>query len=150
MIYPTRITSYYTLILSRFQERLFPRMGPACYRRFVDHVENYINAFVKEAEYREKNVVLDMASYEILRRENSAVRCCFGLFGYVLGLDLPDEIFEHPDMMAMHLAAVDMVCWSNVRDFLISFPMTSPHRSYCSRTFIPTIWSKLWGIPLTT
>ena len=89
-------------------------MGPACYRRFVGHVEDYINAVTKEAEYREENVVLDMDSFETLRRENSAVRCCFGLFGYVLGLDLPDEIFYHPDMMAMHLAAVDMVCWSNV------------------------------------
>ncbi|KAK7690615.1 hypothetical protein QCA50_005714 [Cerrena zonata] len=97
----------------QFKARLFPRMSPTCYRRFVGHVEEYINAVAKEAEYREKNIVLDIASYEALRRENSAVRCCFGLFGYVLGLDLPDEIFQHPIMMAMHLTAVDTVCWSN-------------------------------------
>ena len=73
-----------------------------------------MNGFSVEAELREKNVVLDLASYDPLRRENSAVRYCFGLFGYVLGLDLPDEIFEHPIFMEMHLAAVDMVTWSNV------------------------------------
>lgn len=63
---------------------------------------------------REKNIVVDLASYDPLRRENSAVRYSFGLFGYVLSLDLPDEIFNHPVFMEMHLAAVDMVTWSNV------------------------------------
>ncbi|CAL1716774.1 unnamed protein product [Somion occarium] len=97
----------------QFRARLFPRMGPACYRRFIKHAEDYVNGFTREAEYRELGVVLDMASYEVLRRENSAVRFFFGLFGYVLGLDLPDEVFHHPVMMEMHLAAVDTVCWSN-------------------------------------
>lgn len=87
---------------------------PACYRRFIQHCKDYITAVGKEAELRENDLVLDVDSFQILRRENSAVRFCFGLFGYVLGLDLPDEIYEHPVMMSMHLAAVDMVCWSNV------------------------------------
>lgn len=58
--------------------------------------------------------MLDPAAYETLRRENSAVRFCCGLAGYALGIDLPDEIVEHPAFMAMHLSTVDMVCWSNV------------------------------------
>ncbi|KAI0077885.1 terpenoid synthase [Panus rudis PR-1116 ss-1] len=97
----------------QFRQRLFPRMGPATYRRFLQHCKDYVDGFTKEAELREHNVVLDSASYEALRRENSAVRFCFGLFGYVLGLDLPDYIFNDPVMMSMHLAAVDTVCWSN-------------------------------------
>lgn len=67
-----------------------------------------------EADLREQSVVLDVDSYNMLRRENSAVRYCFGLFGYLLNLDLPDEIFEHHVFMRMHLAAVDMVTWANV------------------------------------
>lgn len=73
-----------------------------------------MRAFGKEAHLRENGIVLDVDSYNALRRENSAVRYCFGLFGYLLGLDLPDEIFYHPILIRMHLAAVDMVCWSNV------------------------------------
>ncbi|PSR88980.1 hypothetical protein PHLCEN_2v4942 [Hermanssonia centrifuga] len=96
-----------------FRARFFPHTGPATLRRFLKHTEAYVHGFGREAELREAGVVLDVESYNVLRRENSAVRYCFGLFGFLLGLDLPDEIFEHPIMMEMHLAAVDMVTWSN-------------------------------------
>lgn len=98
----------------RFRKRLLQFNVPACYRRLLKHAEDYVNAFAVEAELRERNEVLDPESYIVLRRENSAVRFCFGMFGFTLGLDLPDETFEHPVMMRLHLAAVDMVCWSNV------------------------------------
>jgi len=96
-----------------FRKRLVSNMGPACWNRYLMHCEKYMNAFTKEAEYREKNVILGVESYQVLRRENSAVRTCFGLFGHTLGLDLPDEVFNHPVFLGMHLDAVDMVCWSN-------------------------------------
>ena len=89
----------------------------------MKHTEAYVNGFTVEAGLREKNVVLDLVAYDQLRRENSAVRYCFGLFGYILDLDLPDEIFEHPVFMRMHLAAVDMVTWSNVWLFPILIPL---------------------------
>lgn len=56
-----------------------------------------------------------MESYETLRRENSAIRLCFGLFEFVLGVDLPDEVFDDPAFLNLYWAAADMVCWSNVR-----------------------------------
>jgi hypothetical protein len=67
-----------------------------------------------EATLRERGEVLDLASFILLRRENSAVRLCFGLFEYVLGIDLPDSVFEDPIFMSLYWAATDMVCWSNV------------------------------------
>ncbi|OBZ72724.1 Linoleate 10R-lipoxygenase COP4 [Grifola frondosa] len=96
-----------------FTVRLLKHCGPLTYRRFIKHCKDYVEAFAKEAELRESGQVLDLESYQILRRENSAVRFCFGLFGYVLGIDLPDEVVEHPAFVTMHLATVDMVCWSN-------------------------------------
>ncbi|KAI0091347.1 terpenoid synthase [Irpex rosettiformis] len=96
-----------------FRARFFPAAGPATLGRFMQHTEAYVNGFSVEAELREKDVVLDLVAYDKLRRENSAVRYCFELFGCMLNLDLPDEIFEHPVFMRMHLAAVDMVTWSN-------------------------------------
>jgi hypothetical protein len=103
--------------LHSFKARLLPDVGPATLRRFIKHTEDYVNGFGVEAELREKNVVLDIPAYNKLRRENSAVRYCFGLFGYLLDDDLPDEIFEHPVFMRMHLAAVDMIAWANVCSF---------------------------------
>jgi hypothetical protein len=83
-------------------------------RRFLDHCKEYINCVVIEAELRERGEILDLPSFTALRRENSAIRLCFGLFEYVLGVDLPDEVFEDPVFMRLYWAAADMVCWSNV------------------------------------
>lgn len=89
--------------------------GPACFRRFLVHCEAYVEAVAIEAELRERHEVLDMVAFEALRRENSAIRLCFGLFEFVLGVDLPDFVFENEDFMNLYWAAADMVCWSNVR-----------------------------------
>ena len=79
-----------------------------------------------EAEYRERGEILDMESFKHLRRENSAIRLCFGLFEYSLGIDLPDEVFQHPIFERLYWAAADMVCWANVCLSLSSLP------HYCS------------------
>lgn len=97
-----------------FKKRLTRLAKPTCFRRFLQHCEDYIEAISKEAEYREAGQVLDMASFEDLRRENSAIRLCFGLFEYALGIDLPDEVFTDSTFMCLYWAAADMVCWSNV------------------------------------
>jgi hypothetical protein len=64
-----------------------------------------------------------------LRRENSAVRLCFGLLESVLGIDLPDKVFADDIFMSLHFTAVDMICWSNVRIFHAS-PDTRPLISF--------------------
>ena len=67
-----------------------------------------------EAELRERGEVIDMKAFEALRRENSAIRLCFGLFEFVLGVDLPDFVFANEAFMDIYWAAADMVCWANV------------------------------------
>ncbi|KAH8100907.1 isoprenoid synthase domain-containing protein [Cristinia sonorae] len=96
-----------------FRARLLKYAGPGCFKRFLKHSADYVRAVGKEAEYRERGEVLDLNAYETLRRENSAVRVCFGLFEFVLGVDLPDEVFECPEFMTLYWAACDMICWSN-------------------------------------
>jgi hypothetical protein len=83
-------------------------------RRFLKHCKDYIECVATEAELREQGEVLNLTSFIALRRENSAIRLCFGLFEYVLGIDLPDEVFMDPVFMSLYWAAADMVCWSNV------------------------------------
>ena len=101
-----------------FKQRLLEYAGPRCYRRFLIHCVDYVNAVAREAELREQGEVLDIAAFQTLRRENSAIRLCFGLFEFVLGVDLPDAVFQDEHFMTLYWAAADMVCWSNV-----SFPM---------------------------
>lgn len=77
----------------------------------------YIEAVSKEAELRERREILSVAEYLPLRRDNSAVRLCFGLLEFVLGIDLPDKVFADDIFMSLHFTAIDMICWSNVRTF---------------------------------
>lgn len=131
-----------------FRARLAKHSGPTCYRRFVGMCNDYIEAVAVEADLRERGVILDVEPYMLLRRENSAVRFCFGLFEYILGMDLPDEIYDHPVFRRMHLAAIDMVCWANVSIFRFDTAFTHPN--ILLRTFTPTIWSRPWVTRLTT
>ncbi|EPQ52751.1 terpenoid synthase [Gloeophyllum trabeum ATCC 11539] len=96
-----------------FRQRFMRHAGPGCLRRFLKHSEDYVEAVAKEAEYRERGEVLGRDAFRDLRRENSAVRLCFGLFEFCLGIDLPDEVFEDHTFMSLYWAACDMVCWSN-------------------------------------
>ncbi|KAI0711928.1 terpenoid synthase [Cerioporus squamosus] len=96
-----------------FKQRLLEYAGPRCYRRFLVHCVDYVNAVAREAELRERGEVLDTTAFQTLRRENSAIRLCFGLFEFVLGVDLPDAVFQDEHFMTLYWAAADMVCWSN-------------------------------------
>lgn len=69
---------------------------------------------VQEAGLRDCGEVLELEDYVHLRRENSAVRVCFGMISYILGIDLPEEVFEDPIFQQIYFSAVDMVCWANV------------------------------------
>ncbi|KAL0954655.1 hypothetical protein HGRIS_003606 [Hohenbuehelia grisea] len=100
-------------ITKDFRTRYFRLAGPKTSKRFLKHCEDYINAVSIEAELRERDEVLDLEPFTNLRRENSAIRLCFGLFEYALGIDLPQEVFEDQTFMDMYFAAVDMVAWSN-------------------------------------
>ncbi|EIW57364.1 terpenoid synthase [Trametes versicolor FP-101664 SS1] len=96
-----------------FKQRLLAFAGPNSYRRFLMHCDDYVNAVAREAEYRERGEVLDIDAFQTLRRENSAIRLCFGLFEFALGIDLPDFVFQDPHFMTLYWSAADMVCWSN-------------------------------------
>lgn len=97
-----------------FKKRLFNEAKPNCQRRFVQHCAEYLQAVSYEADLRERGQTLDLEEYTVLRRENSGVRPCFALFEYVLGIDLPDEVFEDPVFASLYFATADMVFWSNV------------------------------------
>lgn len=96
-----------------FRERYMRLAGPNTARRFLQHCQDYIDCVSREAELREQGEVLDINSFTDLRRENSAIRLCFGLFEYVLGIDLPQEVFDDPTFMEVYWAAADLVCWAN-------------------------------------
>jgi hypothetical protein len=101
-------------ILESFRARMITTIKPRTFRRFLEHCDAYIESVVREAGLRDHGDVLELEEYIRLRRENSAVRVCFGMISYILGIDLPDDVFEDPTFQKIYYSAVDMVCWANV------------------------------------
>ncbi|KAK7463064.1 Sesquiterpene synthase 10 [Stygiomarasmius scandens] len=106
-------TSTLSTITKEFRARYFRLAGPQTSRRFLKHCEDYVECVAEEAELRERGQVLDLEAFTHLRRENSAIRVCFGLFEYALGIDLPQEVFDDATFMEAYWAATDLVCWAN-------------------------------------
>ncbi|KAF8623697.1 hypothetical protein AX17_007395 [Amanita inopinata Kibby_2008] len=102
-----------TKITKGFRKRFLRLAGPNATKRFYEQCIAYTYAVGKEAELREQDLVLDTESYIQLRRNNSAVQCCFALIEYAQGTDLPDEVFENPNFSQAWIAACDLVCWAN-------------------------------------
>ncbi|KAH9977837.1 terpenoid synthase [Lactifluus volemus] len=96
-----------------FRARMITTVKPKTFRRFLEHCDAYIESVVQEAGLRDHGDVLELEEYIRLRRENSAVRVCFGMISYILGIDLPDDVFEDPTFQKIYYCAVDMVCWAN-------------------------------------
>ncbi|KAJ3828465.1 isoprenoid synthase domain-containing protein [Lentinula raphanica] len=101
-------------ITKDFRERHMNSMGPNAAHRFLLYFADYIECVSREAELREQDEILDLASYIIVRRGNSAVRLCFGLIEQALGIDLPQEVVDDSTFMEAYWAALDMVWLPNV------------------------------------
>ena len=122
------------LVHNRVQARLRRVDAPACHARFLKHCEAYISANIRQAELRERGEVPDLDAFIPLRREHSGVPICIGVIGFVVGRDIPDEVFEHPVMTRLYLAAVDMVWLANVSSVLVAAEAPSRTRRLLSRS----------------
>ncbi|KAF5359538.1 hypothetical protein D9756_003313 [Leucocoprinus leucothites] len=100
-------------ITKDFRARFVRLAGPNNLRRFVKLCEDYTRCVIREAELREAGKVLSMQEYIPLRRNNSAVLLCLALIEYILGIDLPEDMYENPIFMKAYWAACDHVCWAN-------------------------------------
>jgi hypothetical protein len=55
-----------------------------------------------------------------MRRESAAMRACFDLVEYCLGLDLPQYVHEDPVFITGYNAGMDLIALDNVRTYLLS------------------------------
>lgn len=104
-----------TSACTRFRARFVKRASWQCQQRLWNLSESYLNSLAVEAHYKEQGVILDVGEFMTLRREVSAARICYGLFEYVHGVDLPDEVFDDQTFMNMYWAGIDMIGFANVR-----------------------------------
>lgn len=104
----------------------------------------------KEAKYRGSGKVVDMECYHDLRRGCSGARICFALFEPVLGIDLPDEVVDHPAFKEISVIGLDLYIWCNVSS-ISSTTSSALIVSYSIRIYIVSTWSNPGGsMPLTS
>jgi hypothetical protein len=100
--------------LPRFWQRALAltKPGAPCINKFVEGFDLYMKSMVKEAEDRETKRVRPVVDYLQLRRETFGAQATISLLGF--GLELPAEVLAHPVMQTMTLAAMDLLCITNV------------------------------------
>jgi hypothetical protein len=76
----------------------------------------FLKAVTIQARDRVAGVIPDLEDYIILRRDTSGAKPCWAMIEYASGLDLPDEVIEHPIIESLGEATNDLAAWSNVGD----------------------------------
>ncbi|KAI0792424.1 isoprenoid synthase domain-containing protein [Abortiporus biennis] len=96
-----------------FWKRLIVTANPGTQQRFMETMDFFFQAITQQAQDRENGVIPDLDSYISLRRDTSGCKPCWALIEYAYNLNLPDEVMEHPVILALGEAANDLVTWSN-------------------------------------
>jgi len=74
----------------------------------------FFKAVAIQARHRTAGAIPDLEDYITVRRDTSACKPCWALIEYANGLDLSDEVMEHPIIQSLDEAVNNLVSWSNV------------------------------------
>ena len=80
--------------------------------RFISGFDDYLKSVIVEAEDRVTGNLRTVDDYIILRRDTCAAKPSFSFLG--LGLQIPNEVFEDPFIIALLDNAADLIFISNV------------------------------------
>lgn len=67
-----------------------------------------------QAGDRDDDSIPDLQTYIALRRDTSGMRPSLVLAEFTAGIDLPDDVAEHPLLRGMEDATNDWCSWTNV------------------------------------
>jgi hypothetical protein len=96
----------------------------ACLQRLLKCCKETMMSAVKEVTLRKKGKILDLDSYVHLRRRNAVPYVSFCWTEAILGVDLPQKVFDNEHFMTMYNAANDLIWLANVS--LNPCPQKSP------------------------
>ncbi|KZT07613.1 terpenoid synthase [Laetiporus sulphureus 93-53] len=93
--------------------RMLKTVGPNCKERFIYTMGLYFKAIMQQAADRASNSIPELEAYIDLRRSTSGCKTGFALIEYAAGIDLPNEVYEHPAIQGLLNATNDCVSWAN-------------------------------------
>ncbi|KAJ7081323.1 isoprenoid synthase domain-containing protein [Mycena belliarum] len=82
-------------------------------RRFIEAFDFFLQSVNDQAKDRTSGVIPTLEHYILLRRDTSGCRPCWAMIEYANNLNIPDDIIDHPVIIALGDAANDLVAWSN-------------------------------------
>jgi len=82
-------------------------------RRFIRAFTDYVYGVSDEASDRTSGHIRSIADYFPLRRQTVGIYP--SLFSVELGLDIPDEVMEHPVLQSLIVLTADSTVLTNVR-----------------------------------
>lgn len=99
--------------LANVGDRLRQRMPGSWVRRFVHHVQEYVEGTLWEAQNRVQGIVPDLATYMRMRQLAGALYAYFEFADLTEQIDLPIHIRKHPMVEQLKLMAANVVAWAN-------------------------------------
>ena len=101
----------------------YPSPDDRCLPHFVDGFDTYTAAVIREAEDRTEQKYRTFLDYLSIRYDTIGTLPSFAICEF--GLNLPEEVFYHPRMVALRERAADLIILDNVRLCYFLSPGTS-------------------------
>ncbi|KAF8549864.1 terpenoid synthase [Imleria badia] len=98
-------------VARQFWERTIRNATAVSQKRFIQGMDEFLEAVVQESIDKKDRRILDIKSYIVARHRTGAIKRIFSILQ--LGLDIPDEVISHPAIQEMILAAGELLNLSN-------------------------------------
>jgi Delta6-protoilludene synthase len=107
-----RLYASLIMIFDRFSLRCNEVTTVSSQKRFIAAFEQYVQAVIDEAADREKGRIRGIADYLELRRLTIGGYPSF--LCLELGLDIPDDVMEHPGVKSLLSLLAETIAFTNV------------------------------------
>ncbi|CAE6445706.1 unnamed protein product [Rhizoctonia solani] len=105
--------------LQSFANRMRANGGSRAIQHFIEALDDYRRAIIKENVKMARNHVETIEEYIEARWDTSVVKQTFAMLEYAHCLDLPDEVFLNPIVAELATAGGEILAWTND---IYSFP----------------------------
>ncbi len=96
----------------RFWTHFIQNATPISRRRFINAWDHFTTAIVQQATDRDEGRLRTVEEYMVVRRFTSGADPCYA--AAEMGLELPEEVFEHPLLHALRADVTDIIIFDNV------------------------------------
>ena len=126
------------IYLRRFWLRAIKVASEPAQRRFIRAFTDYVYGVIDEASDRTRGRIRGIADYLRLRKLTAGAYA--SLFSVELGLEIPDEVMEHPALESLRSLTADSIVITNV---CVPLALCTTSLTYGNRIYTRITMSRL-------